>query len=109
MSDSASLPSSRTSQAPQSSGQAPADLGHRAARGMVWLIGQTVGVKLVSMIANVILARFLAPDDAGLVAMAYTVLAIAGVVQFVGMQDVLVQRQSRIRLWINPAFWLLAA
>ena len=73
----------------------------------MWLIGQTLGVKLVSMVANVVLARFLAPEDAGLVAMAYTVLAIAGVIQFVGMQDVLVQRQGRIQLWMNPAFWLL--
>lgn len=87
--------------------QVPADLGHRAARGLAWLMGQTIGVKLVSMLANVVLARFLAPSDAGLVAMAYTVLAIAGVVQFVGMQDVLVQRQRKIHLWMNPAFWLL--
>jgi O-antigen/teichoic acid export membrane protein len=87
--------------------QVPADLGHRAARGLVWLIGQTIGVKFVSMLANVVLARFLAPTDAGLVAMAYTVLAIAGIVQFVGMQDVLVQRQRSIHLWMNPAFWLL--
>lgn len=87
--------------------QAPADLGHRAARGLLWLMGQTIGVKVVSFVANVVLAYFLSPHDAGLVGMAYTVLSIAGIVQFIGMQDVLVQRQANFRRWSNAAFWML--
>jgi PST family polysaccharide transporter len=82
-------------------------LGRRAAHGFAWLIAQTIGVKGVSLIANVVLAWFLMPDEAGLVGMAYTVLSIAGFVQYVGMQDVLVQRQARMRRWVNAAFWML--
>jgi O-antigen/teichoic acid export membrane protein len=87
----------------------PEHLGRTAARGLVWMMSQTVGVKIVSLIANVLLAYFVAPGDAGLVSMSYTVLAIAGIVQFIGLQDVLVQRQAKLRRWVNPAFWMSLA
>jgi O-antigen/teichoic acid export membrane protein len=84
----------------------PAHLGRTAARGMLWMFGQTIGVKLVSMVANIVLARIIAKDDFGRVGLAYNVVSIAGFVQFIGIQDVLVQRQAHFRRWANPAFWL---
>src|SRR6185503_4894878 len=84
----------------------PTDLGYRAARGFVWMMSQTIGVKIVSLIANVVLAWFLVPGDAGLVGISYVVLSLAGIVQYIGMQDVLVQRHAHFRRWAVPAFWL---
>lgn len=84
----------------------PPDLGYRATRGFVWMISQTIGVKLVSLVANVVLAWFLVPGDAGLVGISYIVLSLAGIVQYIGMQDVLVQRQAHFRRWAVPAFWM---
>src|SRR5262245_31249927 len=85
----------------------PPDLGRRAAHGFMWLMGQTLSVKAIALLANVVLALFLVPGDAGLVSMAYTVLTFAGIVQYIGMQDVLVQRHAHFRRWANAAFWML--
>jgi PST family polysaccharide transporter len=73
------------------------------------MMSQTVAVKLVSLIANVVVAHFMLPDEAGLVGMAYSVLSIAGFVQYIGMQDVLIQRHARLKRWANPAFWMSLA
>lgn len=81
-------------------------LGVQATRGMAWMMTQTIGVKLVSFLSLIVLSRWLAVDDFGLVGMAYTVMSIAGIVQFIGMQDVLVQRHRHFRRWANAAFWL---
>lgn len=89
--------------------QPPADLGRRAARGLAWMMSQTIGVKIVSLAANVVLAWFLVPGEAGLVGMSYIVLSIAGIVQYIGMQDVLVRRQAQLDRWITPAFWMSLA
>jgi O-antigen/teichoic acid export membrane protein len=89
-----------------STGAIPHDLGHRAGRGFVWQVGFTIGAKVFSTIGQIALAWFLVPNDFGLVAMTWTVLALAGLVQNIGVQDVLVQRHAHLRRWANPGFWM---
>jgi len=81
-------------------------LSQRTFRGFGWLTVQTVASKAVNFASQVVLAWLLGPRDWGLVGLAYTVAAFAGLLQQAGVREVLVRRQSRFRLWSGPAFWM---
>ncbi len=80
-------------------------LTRQSARGFFWMLAQTVGSKIFSFAGQIVLARLLAPRDFGLVALAYTVVAITTVIRQTGIQQILVQRHKHYRRWANPAFW----
>jgi PST family polysaccharide transporter len=80
-------------------------LGQRTAQGFAWLVAQTLASKLVTLGGQVALAWYLQPDDFGVVGMAYTVVAFAGLVQQGGQREILIQRQKNFRRWSNVAFW----
>jgi len=84
----------------------PHDLGRRCLVGENIRETSGIAAKVFSTVGQVILARLLAPGDFGLLGMTWTVLALASLVQNLGVQDVLVARQDRLRRWANPAFWM---
>jgi lipopolysaccharide exporter len=67
---------------------------------------QTVGTKLTALGGQLVLAWLLAPKDFGLIGLAYTVTAFAGLIQGAGLQEILVQRQRRFERWSTAAFWM---
>src|SRR5687767_7719447 len=58
------------------------------------------------MVGQVILARLLLPEAWGMIGMAYSVTAFAGLIQQAGIREILIQRQSHFGRWANPAFWM---
>src|SRR5437870_1122481 len=70
----------------------PAAVGRRTARGFAWLTAQTLGAKAVGFVGQIILAWYLAPDDFGLVGLALTVAAFAGLIQQAGLKEILIHR-----------------
>ncbi len=91
---------------PAFSSETPRDsLSGKTARGFIWMLGQTVGSKLFSFGTQIALARLLLPRDFGLIALAYTAVALAGVIRQTGIQQILIQRHQQFRRWVNPAFW----
>jgi O-antigen/teichoic acid export membrane protein len=86
-----------------------ASIGQTTARGLAWLLAQTVGMKLATAGGQVVLAWLLQPRDFGLIGLAYTVIAFAGLVQQLGLQDILVQRHAEFRRWANATVWLALA
>ena len=87
--------------------EATPSLGSRAASGMVWLASQTVAVRVVTIIAQWILANFLlGPGEFGQIGLVYTITVLATQLTNPGVDDVLLQHQNRIRRWITPAFWI---
>ena len=89
---------------PQITRSAP--VGQQATRGFAWLLGQTLTVKVLTMGGQVVLAWLLLPEDFGVVGLAYTLAAFAGLINAAGLRDVLIRRQQHIRCWGNVAFWL---
>ena len=81
-------------------------LTHKTARGVVWVMAQTVSVKLVSTIGQIILAWLLLKEDWGLVALAYTVTTFTDLIYQAGIREVLIQRQKNFARWATPAFWM---
>lgn len=95
---------------PEKAGEIGADgaplMGGHAARGFVWLMGQTVFLRLVTLLGQLALAYYLFEDDFGDVGLAMTVHAFATILQQGGISEVLVKRQKHIDSWSNPAFWM---
>jgi lipopolysaccharide exporter len=54
----------------------PIRAGHELARGSAWMIGMRWAIRGVGLVSTIILARLLAPDDFGVVAMAMVAVAI---------------------------------
>ncbi len=83
-----------------------APLGHGTARGMAWMAGQTIAAKVAATLGQIALAWLLGPGDWGMVGLAYTVFALATLVQFAGVREILIYRHARFERWANAAFWL---
>lgn len=79
------------------------------ARGFVWLMGNTVGSKLLNVAGNVVLAWMLLEEDFGLIGLAFTVTVFAMLVSGASIRDVLVHRQTSFRVWSNAGFWMSMA
>jgi teichuronic acid exporter len=81
-------------------------LGDIAAKGVVWLVAQTVISRGAQLIAQVLLTWFLAPEDFGKISLAYTVTTLVSASFGLGIEDVLLQRLKTLRFWVRPAFRL---
>ena len=71
-----------------------ADIGRHMAKGAAWAILMRLAVRGLGVISTLILARLLAPEDYGMIAMATVLLgAVEGITSF-GFDAVLVQDQN---------------
>jgi len=75
-----------------------AGIGNRTLRGMVWAYGSYVGGRLLVLASTAVLARLLAPEDFGLVALALTMMALLEGVSDLGLtQALIVQDEKQVR------------
>ncbi|WP_419829255.1 oligosaccharide flippase family protein [Methylobacterium sp.] len=77
-----------------------------AARGLVWLVGQTFASRLVQAATQILLARILSPPEFGLIGLTFAITAVIGVLFSFGFDDVILQRGRNILLWLRTAFCL---
>ena len=83
-------------------------LGTRVRRGLAWQLMGRGGDQLVRLLANLMLARLLAPEDFGLLGMAAAGLALADAMAFVGTdQAVMADRRGRRPRFVATA-WALS-
>ncbi len=68
-----------------------------------------LGTKLISLVAQVVLAYLLMPADWGVVGLVYTVVAFVNIFQQAGQQEMIIQWESRAHRRINAAFWMSMA
>ena len=91
---------------PTSQSFPPASLAEKTSGAFLWMVSQAIGSKLITALAQIVLAWKLDRKDFGLVGLAYTVSGFAGILQRSGLEDILIQRQKNIRRWATSAFWL---
>jgi PST family polysaccharide transporter len=72
--------------------------------GVGWLLGQNVGMRVIVIASQIVLARILLPSDFASLALAGTVIALFEALISFGVDDVLMQRQRTMRYWARPAF-----
>jgi PST family polysaccharide transporter len=82
-------------------------MGKRVSHGFTWLFANQIATKCIAFGTQLILAWLLAPEDFGLVGLTYTVMSFASLLQYAGVEQILVQRRN-FRAWALPGFWLSA-
>lgn len=76
----------------------------KAAKGAGWMILAQVLDRGIGLVSTLILARFLAPDDYGLVAMAMSVGALLNLLRAFGLEIVLIQHPAPERSHYDTAW-----
>lgn len=76
-----------------------AGLGAAAARGVRWVTLQSLGVKVVTLLGQILLGWYLLPEDFGVIGLATTVTMYAALVERAGIREVLIQRGRNIDRW----------
>lgn len=80
-----------------------ANLARATILGVGWLIGQSLSARAIGFLSQIALARLLMPADFAILALAGTVTTLIGMLVNFGVDDVLLQRQQRMRYWRLPA------
>lgn len=70
------------------------------------MLAQNLVARLCSVFSQLILAALLQPADFGIISLTYTVTNIAAALTSVGLDDVVLQRERALRLWLGPTFWI---
>lgn len=85
----------------------PAGLGLRttAIRGVVVTASGTVLKAILQVLAIVVLARLLSPDDFGIMAMVFPIIAFATIFQQAGLGMAVLQRQTITDQELSTIFW----
>jgi O-antigen/teichoic acid export membrane protein len=74
-------------------------------RGAFWTLVDAAGGQVFSLIAFLVLARLLEPEDYGVIALATSILAIPSILLNEGLGDSLIQRNEWDDAHVNAAFW----
>lgn len=81
------------------------NLREKAINGVIWSATQTWGVRVISFLVMVALARLVAPEAFGLVAYATVFIAFAQIFVDQGFSDAIVQFSQLTREHLDTAFW----
>jgi O-antigen/teichoic acid export membrane protein len=84
----------------------PGSLATQTAAGVVWMGAQMIISRFTSLAAQLALAYLLMPEHFGQVALVYTITAFSNQLTNPGIDEVLLQKQDRLRRWLSPAFWM---
>ena len=82
------------------------DLGRRALRGGIVSVAMQYGNGVLQIAAAVVLARLLAPEDFGLVAIVTVLTSFAPLLIDFGLGDATTQRSKITRSQVSSLFWL---
>jgi O-antigen/teichoic acid export membrane protein len=82
------------------------NLRKKAINGVVWSATQTWGVRVISFLVMIALARLVAPEAFGLVAYATVFVAFAQIFVDQGFSDAIVQLPHLTREHLDTAFWV---
>lgn len=81
-------------------------LGKIAVKGAAYLTALTFAKKFLGIIRNIILARLLAPEDFGLLALALVLIEGMGSLTFVGIDSYLIQKKKISNTLVRNAWFL---
>jgi O-antigen/teichoic acid export membrane protein len=84
------------------------DLGRKVRGGVVWTTATRVSVQLLQLGTSIVLARLLAPEAFGVVALSATVIGFTALFVDLGLSSAIVQRPVLDDRLLSTAFWLNA-
>lgn len=81
------------------------DLKNRAIRGAAWTGLSQSGVRFISFLVTAVLARFLTPDDFGLIGMVLVFSGFVSLFNEMGFRAALIQKQDVNEAHFSSVFW----
>jgi teichuronic acid exporter len=80
------------------------ELKEKAAKGIFWTFIDKAGSQFIGFVITIFLARFLSPDQFGLIAMASIIIAITRVLIDSGLNDSLIQKKACTQVDYSTVF-----
>lgn len=87
---------------------ATVDLKQQTVTSTVWYLASRVWTQSLSWLVTILVARWLAPADYGLFAMALAAIAFLEMFQELGMGTAIVQRRHLTQQQLNAVFWFVS-
>ncbi len=87
----------------------PPNLGHTVARGAGAMLAISFLTKALGFGGQLVLAALLVPEDFGLVALAIGLIDTCGIIQKLGLREMITHRQRHLSRWLSPALWIAGA
>ena len=81
-------------------------LGAAVARGAGAMLVISLLTKVLGFAGQLVLAALLVPDHFGLVALAIGTIDTCGLVQKLGLREMITHRQRHLTRWLSPALWI---
>jgi len=81
------------------------NLAGKTIRGVLWSFSEHIGRRGINVVVTLVLTRFLAPEDFGLMGVMSSVLAIAGGLMDSGFRLALIRREDATQADYNTAFF----
>ena len=85
-------------------GEPSQDLHASAASGITWTTALSLAGRLMTLAAQLILAKILLPEDFGVIGLAYTISSFFNIMAGFGVDQVFQQRYPRMHLWTTQTF-----
>jgi PST family polysaccharide transporter len=85
----------------------PGDLAQRSRAGTIWSVVNSGAKHGMDLLVFLLLARWLAPEAFGLMALVSTAMVVAVTLAELGLTEALVQRRRLPGVVVDTAFWLL--
>ncbi len=79
-------------------------LSRKVSKGALWVTAASICARSFSVISAIILARLLAPEDFGLMAIAMAIIAFSHGTTQTGFESALIQKQDRSEDFLNTAW-----
>lgn len=79
-------------------------LSKKVSRGALWVTAATICARVLNIVSAIILARLLAPEDFGLMAIAMAIVAFSQGTTQTGFESALIQKQERPEDFLNTAW-----
>ena len=76
----------------------------KVSKGVFWVTGATICARGLNLVSAIILARILAPEDFGLMAIAMAIITFSQQMTETGFQSALIQKQDRPEDFLNTAW-----
>ena len=81
------------------------ELKEKTIRGLVWSAVEKFGVKIISFLSNIFLARMLTPDDYGCIGMLAIFLVISNAFVYGGFSSALIQKKDADEIDFSTVFY----
>jgi O-antigen/teichoic acid export membrane protein len=81
-------------------------VGAGARQGVMWAVGSRVGSQIVQFLGTIVTARLLMPDDYGVTAVVFPIIAFANIFNSLGLGSTVIHARRVTEPLLSTAFWI---